>query len=45
MGQSIQEWAKQNLWKAAFKKFEEIWSELYMIYMKVIIYDQYYVYI
>ena len=22
MGKSIQEWTKQNLWKAAFKKFE-----------------------
>ena len=22
MGQSIQEWTKQNLWKTAFKKFE-----------------------
>ena len=26
MGQSIQEWAKSNLWKTAFKKFEGIWS-------------------
>ena len=26
MGQGIQEWTKQNLWKAAFKKFEVIWS-------------------
>ena len=26
MGQSIQEWTKQNLWKKAFKKFEVIWS-------------------
>ena len=26
MGQSIQEWTKQNLWKTAFKKIEEIWS-------------------
>ena len=24
--QSIQEWTKQNLWKTAFKKFEEIYS-------------------
>ena len=24
MGQSIQEWTKQNLWKTAFKKFEVI---------------------
>ena len=24
MGQSIQEWAKQNLWKTTFKKFEEV---------------------
>ena len=45
MGQSTQEWAKQNLWKTAFKKFEEIWSELYMMYMIVIIYDLYYVYV
>ena len=22
MGQAIQEWTKQNLWKTAFKKFE-----------------------
>ena len=22
MGQGVQEWTKQNLWKAAFKKFE-----------------------
>ena len=26
MGQGIQEWTKQNLWKTAFKKFEVIWS-------------------
>ena len=26
MGQSIQEWTKQYLWKTAFKKFEAIWS-------------------
>ena len=26
MGQNIQEWTKQNLWKTAFKKFEGIWS-------------------
>ena len=26
MEQSIQEWTKQNLWKTAFKQFEEIWS-------------------
>ena len=26
MGQSIQEWTKYNLWKTAFKKFEEVWS-------------------
>ena len=26
MGQNIQEWIKWNLWKAAFKKFEVIWS-------------------
>ena len=26
MGQIIQEWSKQNLWKTAFKKFELIWS-------------------
>ena len=26
MGQSIQEWTKQNLWKTAFKMFEGIWS-------------------
>ena len=23
---SIQEWAKQNLWKIAFKKIEGVWS-------------------
>ena len=28
MGQSIQEWTKQNLWKTAFKKFEGVWSAL-----------------
>ena len=28
MGQSIQEWTKQNLWKTAFKKIEVIWSIL-----------------
>ena len=28
MGQSIQEWTKYNLWKTAFKKFEEVWSAL-----------------
>ena len=26
MGQGIQEWTKQNLWKTAFKKLEVIWS-------------------
>ena len=26
MGKSIQEWTTQNLWKAAFKIFEMIWS-------------------
>ena len=26
VGQNIQEWTKQNLWKTAFKKFEVIWS-------------------
>ena len=26
MGQGIQEWTKQNLWKTFFKKFEVIWS-------------------
>ena len=26
MRQSIQEWTKFNLWKTAFKKFEEIWT-------------------
>ena len=26
MGQSIQEWAKLNLWKTIFTKFEGIWS-------------------
>ena len=26
MGQSIEEWTKQNLWTKAFKKFEAIWS-------------------
>ena len=26
MGQSIQEWIKQNLWNTAFKKFEGISS-------------------
>ena len=25
LGQSIQEFTKQNLWKTAFKKFEVIW--------------------
>ena len=25
MGQSIKEWTKQNLWKAALKKFEGMW--------------------
>ena len=28
MGESIQEWTKQNLWKAAFKSFEGVWSAL-----------------
>ena len=28
MRQYIQEWTKENLWKAAFKKFEVIWSAL-----------------
>ena len=27
MERSIQEWAKWNLWKIAFKKFEVIWSD------------------
>ena len=26
MGQGIQEWTKEKLWKTAFKKFEVIWS-------------------
>ena len=26
IGQSIQEWTKQILWKTAFKKFEGMWS-------------------
>ena len=26
MRQSVQEWTKQNWWKAAFKKFEGVWS-------------------
>ena len=26
MSQSIHKWAKQNLWKIAFKKFEGIWK-------------------
>ena len=26
MGQSIQEWTKQDLWKTVFKKFEGMWS-------------------
>ena len=26
LGQVIQEWTKENLWKTAFKKFEVIWS-------------------
>ena len=26
MGQCIQEWTKQNVWKKAFKKIEVIWS-------------------
>ena len=25
MGQSIQKWTKQNLWKTAFKKSEMLW--------------------
>ena len=25
IGQSIQEWTKQNLWKTAFKKFQVKW--------------------
>ena len=28
MGQSIQEWSKQNLRKTTFKKFEGVWSVL-----------------
>ena len=28
MGESIQERTKQNLWKAAFKSFEWVWSAL-----------------
>ena len=27
MGQSIQKWTKQNLWRTAFKTFEVIASE------------------
>ena len=26
LGQSIQEWTKEILWKTAFKKFEGVWS-------------------
>ena len=28
MGQSMQEWSKQNLWKPAFEKFELIYYVL-----------------
>ena len=28
MGQSIQEWTKQNFWKIAFNKIEGVWSAL-----------------
>ena len=28
MEQSAQDWTKQNLWKAAFKKFEGVWQIL-----------------
>ena len=29
LGQSIQEWTKENLWQTAFKKFEGVWSAWY----------------
>ena len=29
IGQSIQKWIKQNLWKAAFKKFEVIEFQIF----------------
>ena len=28
IGQNIQEWTKENLWKIIFKKFERLWSAL-----------------
>ena len=34
MGQGIQEWTKQNLWKTAFKKFEAIWSAYHFKFFK-----------
>ena len=34
IGPSIQEWTKQNLWKTAIKKFDEVW----MVCFKQIIY-------
>ena len=34
MGQSIQEWAKRNLW-TAFKKFEKMWSAKQTISLQI----------
>ena len=30
MSESIQEWTKKILWKTAFKKFQRIWSGIYL---------------
>ena len=30
MSESIQEWTKKILWKTAFKKFQGIWSGIYL---------------
>ena len=36
MGQSIQEWTKQVLYKTAFKKFEGIWSYIPSNFLKAV---------
>ena len=41
MGQSIQEWTKQVLYKTAFKKFEGIWSYIPSNFLKAVSHKTY----
>ena len=41
LGQSIQEWTKENLWKTAFKKFEYICSAIPSGFLKTVVHKFY----